>query len=128
MTYSVFFSPVQFQAYGTDFELTHDGTNPSPIVLHFVGQGGVPESSCDDGLDNDGDLDVDCADSDCFGNPACNAQDFCCFTGDGLTSGSCQNTAARDCACAIDAWCCGSGWDSTCIGFYTNDCGAQCTP
>jgi hypothetical protein len=36
----------------------------------------VPETddACDDGLDNDGDLAIDCADSDCMGAAVCRAQ------------------------------------------------------
>ena len=30
-----------------------------------------PDATCSDGLDNDGDLSIDCGDSDCAKNKAC---------------------------------------------------------
>jgi hypothetical protein len=36
----------------------------------------VAEVACDDDLDNDGDAQIDCADSDCTGAPSCHVQTF----------------------------------------------------
>jgi hypothetical protein len=53
-------------------------TQPFALVISG-GFGTAPgaETDCDDGLDDDGDGDVDCADSDCDGDPACVESDCC---------------------------------------------------
>ncbi len=51
-----------------------DGRGPNPVgeyVLQVQCAVGGTEDVCDDGLDNDGDGLVDCADPDCAGDPAC---------------------------------------------------------
>ena len=69
------------------------------------------ETSCDDGIDNDCDLDTDCDDIDCEGDPACPSTDC----GDGI----CEE--GEDCvSCSADCegqqtgppngrFCCGNG-------------------
>ncbi len=73
---------------------------------------GATENKCDDGLDNDGDGDVDCADSDCLDDPACEGigetecDDAIDNDGDGLTD--CDDPDCMD--------------DPACTG-ETEDCG-----
>jgi hypothetical protein len=62
------------------------------------GGGTLPEVLCGDGLDNDGDTLVDCADADCAGTPACTETNC----GDGLDD---DGDTLIDCAdpdCGVD--------------------------
>lgn len=129
-SYEVVFSPIAEQSYATVLRVTHDGSNPSPIELSFSGAGGTTEGSCTDGLDGDGDSDIDCADGDCTADPACTGLDPCCFPGDTSTFSACFDSPASTCTCAADTFCCdvGGGWDSNCVGIYTVTCGALCPP
>jgi len=54
--------------------------------------GETPNVDCQDGLDNDCDGAIDCQDSDCSTDPACQAE-ACCS----LTDGSCSYIAASTC-------------------------------
>jgi len=63
-----------------------------PSVQPFLGAGCTPTAEvCTDGVDNDCDGLIDCADPDCAGNPACTS-----------TCGS------KGAACASDTDCCSS--------------------
>jgi hypothetical protein len=42
---------------------------------------GLYESSCSDGVDNDGDGLIDCADADCYNDPACAGTEYICTDG-----------------------------------------------
>jgi hypothetical protein len=77
----------------------------------------VPNSTCQDGVDNDCGGGVDCADSDCSADPACSTTPSC---GDGTCNGS-----EDQCSCAVD---CGTPPasevpNSTCQDGVDNDCG-----
>ena len=48
----------------------HAGDEVQRCTLLSVKTGGCPED-CGDGMDNDGDMDVDCMDSDCLNDPLC---------------------------------------------------------
>jgi hypothetical protein len=77
----------------------YDATGPGSYQLHFDdGQGGCKED-CDDGIDNDGDGRIDCADADCALDPVCNA----CADADldGYTASSCGGTDCNDTVNAI---------------------------
>jgi YVTN family beta-propeller protein len=59
-------------------------TNRTYVANHWSDSVSVIEDTltptpeiCDDGVDNDGDGDVDCADSDCAGDPACPEPEIC---------------------------------------------------
>ncbi|HWU87347.1 MAG TPA: M4 family metallopeptidase [Kofleriaceae bacterium] len=43
------------------------------LTAYSDGSPGPTETSCSDGIDNDGDGAIDCADSDCAGNPVCSS-------------------------------------------------------
>lgn len=62
-----------------------------PNISDILTGGGGQAEICDDGIDNDGDGDVDCADADCAGDPAC--------------SGQCQLGQPGD-PCTDDSECC----------------------
>ena len=124
------FNPQADGDHSVDVAVFHEGANPSPIGITFTGVGGAGagESSCTDGVDNEGDGDVDCDDFDCFGDPACTNADFCCSAGStGDISGFCDTGTAADCTCASDNWCCSpvGGWDEDCVALYVA-CGATC--
>jgi hypothetical protein len=73
------------------------------------------ELTCNDGLDNDCDGPIDCADADCFGDPVC-CGDLICQPGE------------TNCSCASDCpgfemdveLTCGDGLDNDCDSFF--DC------
>ena len=58
------------------------------------------ETNCSDGVDNDNDTAIDCADIDCLGNPACVLTETNCS--DGVDN---DNDTAIDC---VDADCVGN--------------------
>lgn len=72
--------------------------NPTQVDTDMDGQGDnceSPEDSCDDQQDNDGDGDVDCADSDCSMEPVCSMAMSCmssmdCAAGQVCTQGVCM--------------------------------------
>jgi hypothetical protein len=47
----------------------------------------------------------------------------CCYSHQGP---GCEVPAIQQCVCALDAYCCNSGWDSTCASEAINDCNANC--
>ena len=112
---------VTFQGAGAD-----NGTQTMAFTGSTSGGGGPTETSCTDEIDNDADLLIDCDDPDCGTDPACVASDFCCQgAGDAFTYTQCDNPSASTCVCGEDPWCCGSGWDGACVGFYVG-CGGSC--
>ena len=72
------------------------------------------ESDCTDGIDNDGDTNIDCADSDCSNNLCCSVGTlFECDCSDGLDN---DGNGAIDCAetvCSLDPACSTSGGGSS---------------
>ena len=73
-----FGGPGEFLDFFADSELVYfiviDGRGPNPVgdyTLQVQCAVGGTEDICDDGLDNDGDGLVDCADPDCAGDPSC---------------------------------------------------------
>jgi len=74
--------------------------------------GGTTETICNDAIDNDGDGLIDCNDSDCSADPAC--QQTTC-DGDGICeAGENCNSCASDCAGVTggkpaNRYCCGNG-------------------
>lgn len=60
------------------------------------------ESICDDGIDNDLDGPIDCADSDCVANPVCLPETVC---DDGADNDSDGDTDCADSDCAADPVC-----------------------
>ena len=76
-----------------------------------LGDPACPELDCANGLDDDGDGDVDCADADCAGEPACVESDCC----NGLDDDGDGLTDFDDPDCAMAPPCsesdCGNGVD-----------------
>ena len=70
------------------------------ILVQAVGFGAV--EVCDDGLDNDGDLEVDCRDSDCAADLDCAPEIDC---NDGLDNDHDGSTDCADLDCAADPAC-----------------------
>ncbi len=76
------------------------------------------ETSCTDGTDNDCDLDVDCDDSDCSGDPACQCGNGTCDPGEDC------NSCLEDCIFKKNQYCCGDG---TCEGIEDSiNCAIDC--
>ena len=58
------------------------------LTVSAAGSGGPStETSCNDGIDNDGDGAVDCADSDCAADPVCQASDWVVVSSTNFESG-----------------------------------------
>lgn len=77
---------------------------------------------CINGVDDDGDGDVDCADADCIADPLCGASNDCCMVNG---SAGCSDTAIESCVCAQDAYCCNTDWDQLCVDEVTQlGCGS----
>ncbi len=125
------FTPEAAQDFPVQFVVTYDAGDSieQQIQLDFFGAGFslTGETNCQDGVDDDGDLLIDCDDPDCGGVPACNSSDFCCFVGNPNTFEICQDGGAKSCVCALDSLCCihNSGvWDQICSDFYVQECAA----
>ena len=96
------------------------------------GGGGGTEISCSDGLDNDGDGLVDCADPDCASNPACQTSPEICTNGqdddgDGLVDCS-DPDCASDPACQVPTEICDNGQDDDgdgAVDCADSDCSAH---
>ena len=116
-------------------------------LLDVPVQVGSTTEVCDDGLDNDGDTDIDCEDSDCNGE-LCDDNDAC-TTGETCTGSVCGGGSAVDCndlnvctddSCDPIAGCeftnntdpCDDGLycngDDTCSGGACTHSGDPCTP
>jgi hypothetical protein len=81
------FNPAQS---GTYYVMLQPYTAFSGVTLKvYAADAGAPstETSCTDGVDNDGDGAVDCADSDCAANPACQASDWVVISSTNFESG-----------------------------------------
>ncbi len=63
---------------------------------------GSTELVCDDGLDDDNDGDIDCADTDCTAAPACEAETVC---DDGADNDADGDIDCADTDCADDPAC-----------------------
>jgi hypothetical protein len=82
------------------FTVTQNGPDSGPFVLN-VNLTANPPEVCGDGIDNDGDVYVDCADSDCVNRPECQ-----CHAGpSGPEWGpqACNDGIDNDCDGKIDA-------------------------
>jgi len=77
------------------------------------------ETNCTDGVDNDGDGRMDCADSDCASNAACQHQTETNCT-DGVDNDSDGSTDCADADCAADA-ACSSNKETNCADGIDND-------
>ncbi len=89
------FNPAQA---GTYHVMIHPYAAFSGVTLTVSAAGGTaptPETACADGLDNDGDGAIDCADSDCAAAPACQAPTSETACADGLDN---DGDGAIDCA------------------------------
>jgi len=86
--------------------------------------GGTLERSCTDGMDNDCDTAIDCADPSCEG-AACGANGLACSGG----SCVCPSGTAEDCSTDADDDCNGSGGcqDPACEGTSCGACGLTCS-
>ena len=137
-TRTLVFQPSTASTFNLSFEVAHDGGNASPQQLLFSGSGGGggggSEVNCTDGVDDDADGLIDCADSDCATDPACTGSgtDPCCASNPQFQNGPCQDTSAETCSCNNDPYCC-TDWDQTCVDIYdgsTGHCGpaATCGP
>ena len=77
---------------GTTYYVVGDGFNgaTSNFTLTSTCPGGGPttETSCTDGVDNDGDGQIDCSDSDCLGDPGC-------------AGGSCEPQGVLSCGASL---------------------------
>ncbi|MEZ4241732.1 MAG: M4 family metallopeptidase [Myxococcota bacterium] len=79
------------------------------LTASYAGGTGGPVEVCDDGIDNDGDGAVDCADSDCATDPACVVPEVC---DDGIDNDGDGAIDCDDLDCAGDPVCapvCGGG-------------------
>jgi len=128
---TLLFQPSAATAYSLTVDAAHDGANASPQQLIFVGSGsgGGPntETSCTNGVDDDNDTLVDCADPDCANDPACtSAADPCCAPNSQFANGPCQNTSVESCVCGADSFCC-TDWDQACVEQYDGSTG-HCGP
>ncbi len=77
---------------------------------------------------NNGDDDDDATDAtDDDDDDTGGGEDACCEgSGNAGTWEQCDDREAIECVCAIDNWCCGSGWDSGCVELYSAECLASC--
>ncbi len=129
-TRTLTFSTTTPGSYYARVDFTHDGSNDNPMWGELFGTcAASTETSCTDGVDNDGDALVDCDDPDCATDPACagSGPDACCSaTGTATTWTTCLDSGAINCVCDLDGWCCLGGWDVTCRNYYSGTCGASC--
>lgn len=92
---------------------SHFGTNLNCKIADVSGSW---EKTCNDGLDNDGDGQVDCADSDCGNAANCDAGDGeCCVANGGK---GCRDEEGENYVCACDPSCCTTSWDAKCAAEY----------
>ncbi len=74
-----------YQGDSSDYDITLTATGSSG--------GTTTETSCTDGLDDDGDGSIDCADSDCAGDPACAGSGPTCVVDSTLSCGASDSWA-----------------------------------
>ncbi len=113
---------------GTPEDVVPDGGTPDVAADagdEDVGGDAGPtgEAACNDGLDDDGDGGIDCADLDCAGVPLCQAPSPCCEAAAG--AGCAAEPAVAACVCADDPFCCEGLWDLACAAKATL-CGGRC--
>jgi hypothetical protein len=114
--------PIRTIAARTIASYGEEYTPPNP------GGGGGSETSCADGLDNDGDGSVDCADPDCQGSPGCLLSEDCTNYVDDDRDGlvDCSDPDCLDSPdCAPQPEICNSGRDEDRDGLidcYDPDC------
>ena len=78
--------------------------SPSSVAWHFMVQEVLPETDCANNIDDDGDGDTDCEDSDCFGAVgACEVETGYCD--DGLDNDNDGQSDCDDTDCAADPIC-----------------------
>jgi len=70
------------------------------------------ETNCTDTIDDEGDGATDCFDSDCALLPVCDVGS-CCTENLGVPS--CSNAVISACVCAVDSFCCTNEWDQICV-------------
>jgi hypothetical protein len=93
----------------------------------------VPEQ-CDNGIDDDGDGLVDCADPDCLHFNGCDEDSYCC--GDPAAGDCCEANGTPSCSdgdccsvvCSLDPLCCDVEWDDFCVGLAKSWCDLSCRP
>ncbi|MFH2009580.1 MAG: hypothetical protein ABI333_23510, partial [bacterium] len=78
---------------------------------------GPMETSCTNGIDDDGDGLTDCADVDCAGDPSCAPAHDCCAV---HSTVGCTDAGIEACVCAVDSFCCNTSWDSACVSEVTS--------
>jgi hypothetical protein len=93
------------------------GANEGPFVLNVVITPNPPEI-CNNGIDDDGDVYVDCADSDCWSTPPCST----CFNGShGVPEfgvAACTDGVDDDCDGKVDC----QDEDCSASDYYINEC------
>lgn len=77
----------------------------------------ISECDCTDGLDDDGDGDIDCADSDCVQNGCCNVE---CDCTNGIDDDGDGDTDCVDSDCASN-FCCDGYFECNCNDGIDND-------
>lgn len=88
--------------------------------------GEVPGATCADGLDNDCDGPLDCADADCAFDPACACGNAMCDAGE--TACTCPADCGPPAAAEVPGMTCGDGLDNDCSGgtdCADSDCAAE---
>ncbi len=91
-----------------NYTLTVDGNQPGCL--------GNPAEDCSNGMDDDQDGDIDCADSDCAAQPACNLNENC---SNGIDDNFNGLTDCADSQCFAQPFCCDDDSD----GFEDDLCG-----
>ena len=107
LDHSPFSSATMYASYvgGTGARSLH--TDDQAGVCDMYPGSGPVETNCSDGIDNDGDGDIDCADSNCSGFPGCTCAATDVLTCGGTTTGSNAGNASN-----VTTYSC-SNWDTT---------------
>ncbi len=127
---------ITFEAFaGTSYIIALDGWNGSASTFQLVVQCATgPGEICDDGIDNDGDGDTDCDDSDCLFDPACTGGGELCDDGiDNDGDGQVDCDDVQDCqafpGCDYgDGDCCTDNGDPGCENDLGEDCVCAADP
>ena len=88
-----------------------DGSESSPTPTDPL-----RETSCADGIDNDGDFYTDCQDSDCAVDPACGGNGRETNCSDGIDEDGDGATDCQDSDCNADPACGGASWGNSMTG------------